>query len=342
MELTDKQLVKVAHTIRDQLWCLRLHRYREVKRLVYVLGDGLGQLQKDHQWLEYGINRDWIFAAAKLTERIERQLRDLPYSIEETQRMIATARTEIPPIKQIAEELTQLQDEFARVEFNRQDPSISVFTDPIELEGVYLGDFEIKLEISQFSQMRDNSVFRIVALDPHPAACNDMVTHPHVSEEYLCAGDATIPMQAALSNGRICDAFLLVKSVLETYNPSSPYVSLDEWYGISCYDCGYITNEEDSYYCETCEHTVCGECFSYCRSCETSSCRGCMSDCQFCEEPTCESCLNSCSKCDEKVCTSCVKDSFCPTCKEEMENQENENETNEPENTDKEKEQRVA
>ncbi len=58
------------------------------------------------------------------------------------------------------------------------------------MNDVHLGDFEIQLHVPSLAEMRYNSIFRIVALDPHPAASNDCVTHPHVSDERLCPGDA--------------------------------------------------------------------------------------------------------------------------------------------------------
>ena len=339
MESNDKTLIKIAQLIREKIHLLRLHRYGEVKRLVYVLGDGLKQLQRVHKLLEDGLNRNWTFAATKLTGRIESQLRDLPHSIEETQRMITSTKLDIPSLKQIVAELMQLQDEFPQVECDYHEQTISTVSEPIELEGIHLGEFEIKLDLAKFNQMQDSSAFRIIALEPHPAAGNDIVTHPHVSDEYLCAGDAAVPMLAALSNGRICDAFLLIKSVLENYNPSSPYVSLSDWYGITCNDCGYTTNEEDSYYCESCGSTTCDECYSYCNCCEITRCRGCLSECPACEDLTCQSCLSPCAQCEKSVCTSCLDENLCPSCKEEMENSVYENETNESENDDDEDQQ---
>jgi len=233
--------------------------------------------------------------------------------------MMSNVRNHTPSLRNIFEELAQLHNEFGRIDCNLQEKTVSVFTDPIELDSTFLGDFEIRLEIEKLAQLRDSSAFRIIALDPHPAATNENVTHPHVSEEYLCAGDAGVALLQALATGRICDAFLLVKSVLETYNPSSPYVSLDDWNGISCYECGYVTDEENSFYCESCDNTFCDECFSYCRSCDTSLCKGCLSECPVCEEPVCESCMSSCNECDETMCISCLEDGICSSCKEEME-----------------------
>ena len=84
---------------------------------------------------------------------------------------------------------------------------LSVFIDPIELEDIFLGDFQIQLQISQLSAMKNNNFLKIIALDAHPAACNDAVTHPHVSDEFLCTGDATVSIQNSLVI-RICRMFV--------------------------------------------------------------------------------------------------------------------------------------
>ncbi len=44
-------------------------------------------------------------------------------------------------------------------------------------------------------------------------------------------------MGAALTEGRLLDFFMIVRQVLQTYSPDSPYVSLDDWYGRQCSDC---------------------------------------------------------------------------------------------------------
>ena len=319
MDNLTKQMIKNAEMIQVQLHSLQDHRLREAQRLIYVVCTNLDQLQAGRKRLEQCAYRSWHGAAARLTSQMEHKLRDLPYSVEQTLHMISNVRNQLPSLRHIFEELSQLENEFGRIECNLQERTVSVFTDPIELDGTFLGDFEIRLEIDKLAQLRDSNAFRIVALDPHPAATNDSVTHPHVSDEYLCAGDAGAALVQALATGRICDAFLLVKSVLETYNSSSPYVSLEDWYGVPCYECGYVTDEENSFYCEGCDHGFCSECFSYCRSCETSFCVSCLSECPVCEESACENCLSLCSECGEPMCVSCLEEGICASCKEETE-----------------------
>ena len=333
MELTDKQLVRIAETIRNQLRLVSINHYCEIQRLIYTVVSHQGQLEMIRKGLDKSVGRNWTSATKKLIANTDRIVRDIPYAVNELERATKNSHTQMPTPRQTYEDLKQVQEEFGRLQYNTEEQILSVFTDTIELEDIFLGDFELQLQIAKMAEMKNNGYLRVIALDPHPAATNDCITHPHVSDEYLCAGDASVPMQAALTNGRICDFFMLVRSVLETYNPSSPYVALNEWDGISCYDCGYVVSGDDSYYCEACDNSYCDECMSYCVSCDTSLCRGCLTSCQFCEEPCCQECLKVCSECEEPGCSSCIEDDLCPTCKEKQENQEDENETNESKET---------
>jgi len=319
MELTDKQLIKIADSIREQLQQSRTQQYNELQRLIYNVSLPQGHLEMIRQALDKCKCKNWLAAAKKLTLKAQKTLRDLPHAISQLEHALHSLDTKILATREVYEELKQIRDEFGRMEYDQGENTLSVFTDPIELEDIFLGDFQIQVQISQLSEMKNNNFLKIIALDAHPAACNDAVTHPHVSDEFLCAGDAVVSIQAALTNGRICDVFTLVRSVLETYNPLSPYVSLNEWHGISCHECGYLATEDESSYCDCCDLVHCGECMSCCRSCETFLCVSCLTSCPVCDKPFCESCLQSCQECEETMCESCLEDGLCSSCKEESE-----------------------
>ena len=173
METSIKQMVKIAQAIQEQLQSLQAHRIREVHRLTYVVCTNLEQLQTGRKYLEHCASRGWHGAATRLTSKLECKLRDIPYSVEQAIQMIASVKTKPASFRQIVEELTQLQDEFGSVEYNLQERTFSVFTDPIELEDIYLGDFEIRLDVEKLAQLRDSSAFQVIAQEPHPAASND-------------------------------------------------------------------------------------------------------------------------------------------------------------------------
>ena len=135
-------------------------------------------------------------------------------------------------------------------------------------------------------------------------------------------GDAGAAISAALAAGRICDLFLLVRSVLMHYNPHSPFVSLDNWHGIACHECGYITSGDDVFWCAACEHDFCGDCSSYCRRCDESTCINCLENCPACDEPVCPSCMTRCPDCEEPICKTCLEEQQCPCIEENEENQD--------------------
>ena len=342
MELTERKLTRIAGVIRTQLILLRQHHHHEVQRHIYVVAQALDHLQGIRHGLGTCLYRGWHAAAGKLVPKVNVVLRDLPFAITELERATKAGQLQMPSLRHIYEDLRQCQQEFGRMKYDPAENTLSAFTEPIELEGLFLGDFEIQLHITAMAEIRAGNTLRVVALDPHPAACNDTVTHPHVSEEFLCAGDATVPIQAALIQGRICDFFMLVRSVLEMYNPSSPYISISDWEGTSCYECGYTIPPDDSYYCETCGNTQCEDCISGCSSCSTYLCQQCMSNCYACEEPYCPSCLIECAQCGEAFCPSCMNENLCTDCHEEMEKQDEESETNEKDNTATKHDQQVA
>ncbi len=52
---------------------------------------------------------------------------------------------------------------------------------------------------------------------------------------FVCVIVSTmIRIRTALEQGRLCDFFSLVRSILNTYSPDSPYVSLYDWCGVAC------------------------------------------------------------------------------------------------------------
>ena len=145
-----------------------------------------------------------------------------------------------------------------------------------------------------------------------------------MSDEQLCAGDASAPIHQALLGGRLCDFFTLVRSVLTHYNSNSPYVALDNWEGVACYECGYMIPGDEDYWCSGCEHRFCRECVTSCSQCEDYFCRGCLTECAACQELVCASCLSECPDCGRELCSNCLEDNECPCVEENEETGESE------------------
>ncbi len=265
---------------------------------------------------------------------ISDRLRQLHYTLSEAVgRLAEPSRLARPTPRDSYEELRQLHEEFERVDV--QLDLISIVTGPVELEGIFLGAFRVELRIQRMAERHDVSAFNIVALDPHPAAADSNVVHPHVRDGQLCAGEATMPSAYALADGRLCDAFLSVSSVLSHYNAGSPYVHLSEWEGESCADCGYIVGDDERHWCEYCEQDYCGECCSFCEICDSSCCRGCLEQDRESARLCCRQCRRHCSRCNRMVdADNFVEETeLCPECHDNYTQEQEEEQTHD--NNDK-------
>ena len=190
---------------------------------------------------------------------------------------------------------------------------------PIVLERWHLGPFRIELNLRSLSP---EPRYAVIAEEPQPSSRDSDVTHPHVQGEQLCEGDGTLPIRAALREGRILDFFLIINNLLHTYNSSSPYVSLDEWDGSRCSECDYSIGGDDARDCERCETILCSECVRHCCECSASACSNCNSMCCGCEDDVCMSCAKDCRDCDQTFCPSCLQDDErCNTCHEQFQEQ---------------------
>jgi hypothetical protein len=226
-----------------------------------------------------------------------------------------------PTLRAIYEELTQVQEEFDTLSFDFKENRLSIETEPVELENIYLGPFQIELHLKSLWQHTTHGSYRVIAQDPHPASGNEDVTHPHVNANRLCEGDGPAAITMALASGRLFDFFSLVANILKTYNSSSAYVRLDDWIGRDCYECGSRMSDDEVYYCQFCSSEFCEDCSSSCRVCETSACTNCLETCICCDERVCKDCLKVCRECGGLYCTSCMDQSerICPNCKESEE-----------------------
>jgi hypothetical protein len=261
----------------------------------------------------------WHLAAQRLKADVSSELRAVASSCQELLKASAPREVPVISLQNLIDDLQQLQAEFEDVDLSQRG-RIIVTSGPVELEGISLGRFAMELHFSRLGEQPSSSCFDCDALDPNPASGNEDVTHPHVQAKNLCAGDATVPIASALGQGRICDAFCLVHSVLQTYNPNSPFISLSNWDGVSCSDCGYSTDRDNLYFCDGCSNDYCEECISSCDLCGTSRCDGCLERDEISDQRCCASCREKCTTCKRLV----DKDSFdpdsglCPGCLEEQ------------------------
>ena len=221
------------------------------------------------------------------------------YIVSRLQTSLGYLLQQMPPLgrfpglrqRQVYDELLATRDEFAEFDFDLRQQTLSVTTDSITLEEVFLGRFRIVLN---FADLSAKVCYRVVAETPHAAASRSDATHPHVLSERLCEGDAGASLKHALRSGRLCDFFQIINQTLQTYNASSAYDSLDEWdEGTQCHGCGDHISEDEAYCCDDCDATMCAHC---------STC------CPRCGDTTCDSCVQCCPDCGESSCAACFKE----------------------------------
>jgi len=269
--------------------------------------------------------RQWPGALTRLKTELQFALRNLQIELDATKRSIGQRdESAIASMKDLLADLEQLEDEFGGGCWTFDGPTgvLSVTTEPITLEDIELGPFAIRLTTSRLSDVNHQRAYSIEALEPNPAEGSSNVSHPHVSDEILCEGDASSAIKSALEQGRIADFFLLVRSVLTTYNPGSPYVALDRWHGgTSCHDCGNHVSDDGRSYCERCSDEFCSNCTWMCESCHSYFCGRCSVTCQCCDESCCTGCISVCSACHSSTCESCLEDGTCTNCRERNPNE---------------------
>lgn len=216
----------------------------------------------------------------------------------------------VPTIGSIMADFSALQKEFKSISFDNN--KIVVVTNDVNLEGVYLGPFAIKLNADSLMNAGDqNWVPRIEAQDPqYPGGNSDSVyTHPHVNGTNLCMGVGHDAVYQAAKSGRFFDYFQIVNNILHTYGENEgPYIEIEAWQGVSCTDCGEYYDESYVFYCDQCDHYICNACSSSCIGCGDTQCHFCDNNVVFCidcGDNQCSSCANQCNACSDWVCDGC-------------------------------------
>ena len=165
-----------------------------------------------------------------LKDRLERALERCSDRLQEISRQVSGSAGCCPPqtVREIFGDLVALSDEFEGVTIDASNQTLSVTTEPIVLEEIDLGPFEIRLHWDRIGERRP---YEVVALEPNPAGESSDTTHPHVKGEQLCEGDGRAVDRPSPSSRTLVDFFQIVSRILDTYNSGSAYVSLSDWNG---------------------------------------------------------------------------------------------------------------
>jgi hypothetical protein len=330
--------VTLKHLIRLAGWlqrCWQQAHRRPVPDLEYEwtqLRNRWEAVRRAHRQVAMAVAHGWLLCLPECKKQLAECLRHLADASCALSSAYSQDDLPVLSLRHWLEEMTQLHEEFDGVTISREQGKIRVATPPITLREVSLGAFAIDLR-SKGGTLSIAS-FEIEALDPSAANSDSDIFHPHVRDGELCAGDAKVPIRKALEEGRLVDAFLMIQSTLQTYNPRSAYVTLDKWHGEICSDCSETVDPQDSYVCERCHCTLCSQCRSECSSCSTAYCPSCIHTCADCKESYCRGCLEesesrqalycrhcraSCNKCGNLVGQEELdaEHQYCPACTED-------------------------
>lgn len=304
------------------------HTYEQLDQSRRQLGDPPHQawdlVELHFQQLRLAEERGWNGASRRITNQLcgavstlEAQLRELRNSLANRHAVDQST----PTLLELVTELAGLRDEFPEVRYEPRTSQVVVVTEPIVLDDVTLGAFEIVLTIDD---VNGEQAYIVRALEPFPAQSDDEVVHPHVRDECLCEGDGRRAVRRALESGRLCDFFQIVARILASYNEDSAYVTLDRWQGEPCHSCGDLTTDETRYPCDRCNVPLCGVCAGRCEQCEASLCHSCSQVCAACEDSCCSRCTRPCSECGRPTCKDCLRTGgLCADCVTSRSNQEN-------------------
>jgi hypothetical protein len=311
MHKDQKSLLRVAERIASHLQRLGAAHFS-----FELPNESWDQCQCLIRQIDLCVSRGWLHAAGLLKDRLERAIERCSDRLRNIGRQ-AAGYGRLAPLQSLGEifqDLTVLADEFEGVTLDGSSQTVSITTQPIVLEEIALGSFEIRLHWDRIGERRP---YEVVALSPNPAGESSDTTHPHVKGNQLCEGDGQAAIAQALRTGRLLDFFQLVSRILDTYNSSSAYVSLSEWNGSPCADCGAVLGDEDQYSCDRCGDLQCRDCLSSCVRCDALCCHSCTNYCHSCEESVCSRCERTCSRCERTFCTSCLSEiGLCEECQE--------------------------
>ena len=320
-----KKYVRAANMFLQALYELKQQRHCILQKKIQEFSCKCSESNRSSHSFNTATDKGWFMAAEKIISRVGRNLNDFSHHLDQFKNFIVADEIKLPTLGDIVAGILQIKEEYGEVGLDLKARTISVITDPIVLEEIPFGSFEIRLYINEVKKLHVESPYKIIALEPNPAGSDCDVTHPHVSHQKLCEGDGYIPIRKAIEQGRLCDFFTIIVQILQNYNPDSPYVSLDDWEGISCYDCSCTVAGDDCYYCENCERDYCSHCSTYCQICDVTICLGCSFECPDCIKPVCRHCTAVCKECDETFCTDCInEDGLCQTCEDNRKENENE------------------
>jgi hypothetical protein len=293
--MTDPRLLaRFACRFHDRL--TRLRQSHPTHPAIERLATALSRITRYRDRLDHLRNQNWSASLKLVTSLLLDEVDRLPVLAPAASNAIEQSSQVLASPRQILDDLAWIAAEFDALTLDVGRLTLSVETEPITLEDLDLGSFRITIDLGAFTRGdADDRVVTCQALDPNPPHNRDDVTHPHVSDDTPCLGDAAVPLRSALLGGRLFDAVTLIDRMLQTYNPSSAYRRIDDWNSVSCGDCDGSVHPDDTSSCDRCGRTLCSDCACSCDACGNTNCRGCLDEID--RELLCRDCVGTCCVC---------------------------------------------
>ena len=184
-----KNIMKLINLFLEVLGELKMARLQKIQANMEDFSQKCSDATKNSHMFYAAIERGWFGSAEKVRARVERNMSDFSYHFQRFKDFVSSDETKLPKPSDIFAELSQIDDELGEYQFDLKERTISVLTDPISMDGIPFGSFEIKLFLNELSKVYTESPYKVIALEPNPAGGDSNVTHPHVSSERLCEGD---------------------------------------------------------------------------------------------------------------------------------------------------------
>jgi hypothetical protein len=314
---TRRSDLRIANAIRERLLLLRRRPMGLWPTGTVRTIDRMYELLSIHRQVEIATARRLPNAAQRLKAKWDDALKNLTCAIRD----VAQHKDQVPPdvrsVRDILQDLEQIRRDYGDFDYFSDEHMLAVTTPRIALQSMDLGRFRIELNILSLGRRTQKRFYEIRAFDLKCAASNGGVPHPHVLYGHLNAREFTEPIRNAKLTGRIADFFNLVIQALQSYDPSTAYVKIEDWHKVFCSQCQQELPDGLRTFCEGCDEWCCERCWTKCTGCAKQLCEGCQSICHMCGTILCSTCMTTCALCGAKACESCLQKGLCPTCAQE-------------------------
>lgn len=310
----DRTDLHTANAIREQLLLLRRRPMGLWPTGTGRIIDRMYNLLDIHRQVEVASARQLPNAAQRLKAKWDDVLKDLTGAIRD----VAQRKDQVPPdvrsLSDILQDLGQIRQEYGGLDYFADEAMLAVTTPSVALQGLDLGRFRIELNVLSLGRRARKSFYEIRTLDLRCAASNGGACHPHVLFGHLNAREFTEPIREAKLMGRIADFFNLIVQALQSYDPSTAYVKIQDWHKVFCSQCHAELQEGEHLFCEGCDEYCCQRCQVQCPDCGKRVCQNCQSVCHLCGGILCSHCISSCALCGAGTCQRCLQAGLCPGC----------------------------